>query len=763
MTEFSLTKRTLWLTAIIIIGATFFNPVYDGFRFMAYVGLAGVCSAGVELALTRWQVDAVFRLPAQLLAVVLMGQAALFWSQSLLGLPTPASITAFAHAAVGGWTELLTTSLTAPATGALLIPPFLLTWISVAVCARTARSRTVWSHLLGVAIIIIGAMVFWPSDHRVFVVGAAAVFVGGLAYLARSAVTAGERPEGVGRPGEHRSEAAKRSPSVTAGAPLEGVARLRRWSVMAVPLLVVGLVLMGAAPPVLGHRGTNRSTLRRLAQPAFDVAALGSPLSEFKAHLAPPVANAVVADVVMHSAGPTPTRWRLATLDTYDGRIWSVGRQGSQAGVYEDVRSASSQARLAGSGDAEINVRALSGSWLPIGGANAGVVGKGTLARRAKINFTSGAVVVPGGVQNGDRYTIRYQELPRPTVGELTVTPVDPGAAVGDAVELPVAMRTLNESLVAGKQTDYARIAAIADYFRTTGFVDGDAVPGHSLGRLTGVASGSDAPVGSGEQFAAAAAALVRSLGIPVRVGVGFVPTIDPGVRTVILRNHDIAAWIEVKFEKYGWVVFDVTPPADRRPTQRTVKRLEQPTLGAADVEPGPSVEQSDERLAPKPKPVQSAPKSKLPLVSSTTWKLLGGFALGVMALLGYVGLVRAARAAKRRRRRNHTDPSRRVAGAFDEVLDLHQEFGWRPTPSSSIRQIVRDLGPQPNSEAMRRLGAATERAAFHDGAPTEELVDSSWADADRIMRDLRLTASRAERVRSMVNPQVLVGAVRRD
>ncbi len=741
MTEFSLTKRTLWLTAIVIIGATWFSPVYDGFRFMAYVGLAGVCSAGVELALTRWQVDVVFRLPAHLLAVLLSGQAALFWSQSLVGLPTPASIAAFARAAVGGWTELLTTSLTAPATGALLIPPFLLTWISVAVCARTAWSRTVWLHLLGVPIILIGALVFWPSDHRPFVVGAAAVFVGGLAYLAGSAI-------------------------VTAGGPanqqLRGVV-LRRWSVMAVPLMVVALVLVGLAPPVLGHRGTHRSTLRRLAQPAFDVAALGSPLSEFKAHLAPPVANAVVADVVMRSAGATPTRWRLATLDSYDGRIWSVGRQGAQAGVYEDVRSASSQGRLAGSGEAEINVRALSGSWLPIGGANAGVVGKGTLARRAKINFNSGAVVVPGGVQNGDRYDIRYQEVARPTVGELTVTPVDSDAAVGDAVELPVAMRTLNESLVAGKQTDYARVAAIADYFRTTGFMDGDAVPGHSLGRLTGVANGSDAPVGSGEQFAAAAGALVRSLGIPVRVAVGFVPAIDPNDRTVILRNQDIAAWIEVKFEKYGWVVFDVTPPADRRPTQRTVKRLEQPTLGAADVEPGPNVEQSEERLAPKPKPVQSAPKPKHSLVSSTTWKLLGGLALAVMVFLSYVGLVRAARTAKRRRRRNHADLSRRVAGAFDEVLDLHQEFGWRPTPSSSIRQIVRDLGPQPNSDAMRRLGAATERAAFHDGAPTEELVDSSWADADRIMRDLRLTASRAERVRSMVNPQVLVGAVRRD
>ena len=61
----------------------------------------------------------------------------------------------------------------------------------------------------------------------------------------------------------------------------------------------------------------------------------------------------------------------------------------------------------------------------------------------------------------------------------------------------------------------------------------------------------------------------------------------------------------------------------------------------------------------------------------------------------------------------------------------------------------------------MCRLAAASERASFHPSGTTDDMVDASWDDADAIMRELRLTASVGERVRSMVSPRVLIGAVR--
>jgi hypothetical protein len=66
------------------------------------------------------------------------------------------------------------------------------------------------------------------------------------------------------------------------------------------------------------------------------------------------------------------------------------------------------------------------------------------------------------------------------------------------------------------------------------------------------------------QQFAGAAALLLRLAGVPTRVVAGFAtgtPT-APGRYTV--RDLDAHDWIEVYFEGYGWVPFNPTPPGAR-------------------------------------------------------------------------------------------------------------------------------------------------------------------------------------------------------
>ncbi len=55
-------------------------------------------------------------------------------------------------------------------------------------------------------------------------------------------------------------------------------------------------------------------------------------------------------------------------------------------------------------------------------------------------------------------------------------------------------------------------------------------------------------------------AVLLRSMGVPTRIAVGFLPgSVDllTGVETV--RNSSAHAWVEVYFPGYGWVTFDPT------------------------------------------------------------------------------------------------------------------------------------------------------------------------------------------------------------
>ena len=61
--------------------------------------------------------------------------------------------------------------------------------------------------------------------------------------------------------------------------------------------------------------------------------------------------------------------------------------------------------------------------------------------------------------------------------------------------------------------------------------------------------------------FASALAVMLRSVGIPARMVVGFLPgQYDPKAHTYIIRDRDYHAWTEVYFPGYGWITFDPTP-----------------------------------------------------------------------------------------------------------------------------------------------------------------------------------------------------------
>jgi transglutaminase-like putative cysteine protease len=62
------------------------------------------------------------------------------------------------------------------------------------------------------------------------------------------------------------------------------------------------------------------------------------------------------------------------------------------------------------------------------------------------------------------------------------------------------------------------------------------------------------------QQYATTMAAMLRSLGIPARVAIGFTPGTKQADGTYLITNTDAHAWPEVWFNDYGWVRFEPTP-----------------------------------------------------------------------------------------------------------------------------------------------------------------------------------------------------------
>ena len=88
--------------------------------------------------------------------------------------------------------------------------------------------------------------------------------------------------------------------------------------------------------------------------------------------------------------------------------------------------------------------------------------------------------------------------------------------------------------------------------------------------------------VGDSEQYASAMALMARSLGLPSRVVLGFLPKDDEGEisesrteeqgTTTITKftGNDVTAWVEIKLDGYGWVAFYPTPKGNRKSPTKT-------------------------------------------------------------------------------------------------------------------------------------------------------------------------------------------------
>ncbi len=197
--------------------------------------------------------------------------------------------------------------------------------------------------------------------------------------------------------------------------------------------------------------------------------------------------------------------------------------------------------------------------------------------------------------------------------------------------------RALAQAIARGRETPYDIAVAVTEYLREN-IRYSPRVPDPPRGREVVDWFLFDHRRGFCTYYATAEVVLLRSLGIPARLAVGFARgEWSPQSRTYIVRERDAHAWPEVYFPGIGWVEFEPTvvqpeivrpsglPPAEQETLprdwiERRLARIEElEGLG----EEGP--------LSP-PVPPTSTPRRVLP------WEwLIGGAALLLLILAGWL------------------------------------------------------------------------------------------------------------------------------
>jgi transglutaminase-like putative cysteine protease len=137
----------------------------------------------------------------------------------------------------------------------------------------------------------------------------------------------------------------------------------------------------------------------------------------------------------------------------------------------------------------------------------------------------------------------------------LSILAEDPG------LKSYVPLARLAERVAGGARTPYGAVARLEYWFVSSGTFRYSNHP--PVGAPPLVAFVAKTHAGYCQYFAGAMALMLRYLGIPARVAVGFAGgTYDSKQHLWNVTDREAHAWVEVWFKGYGWVPFDPTPAA---------------------------------------------------------------------------------------------------------------------------------------------------------------------------------------------------------
>ena len=170
-----------------------------------------------------------------------------------------------------------------------------------------------------------------------------------------------------------------------------------------------------------------------------------------------------------------------------------------------------------------------------------------------------------GGMHEGFQYTVTSRimvptpkQLDKASVGISALSGYERFTTVPPEVDPGV--KQIAERWTRGADTAYRKILAIQQRFHDGSFLyttDIDPETGDDADALLSFLT--TTRQGFCQQYATAMAILVRELGYPARVAVGYRPgTLRGGA--FVVQSKDAHAWVEVHFPGYGWLPFEPTP-----------------------------------------------------------------------------------------------------------------------------------------------------------------------------------------------------------
>ena len=490
---------------------------------------------------------------------------------------------------------------------------------------------------------------------------------------------------------------------------------------------------------------------------------------------------------------PDPQYLRMYTLDEFDGEGWRssdpTGSDGQTLTVPTVLPQPSSYAPPPGSQTQPYTFTVLTdfdaSHALPMAQTpeqiTAGDLGDVTW------DPARGQAFLDGGLDAGLEYTVRSRVVV-PTAEQLERVHNLTSLQYGQWTRLPgedvldPRIEQLAKAWTADAASDYEKVLAIQQHFHSDGFqystdVDVADDPDALLTFLT------QTKAGFCQQYATAMAVLVRELGLPARVAVGYQSGTLQDDGRYLVQSDDAHAWVEVYFEGYGWLQFEPTPGHGTHPNADPGTYLN-PAKGSTNpdgtsTDPGnnagvggangtdceAAATARERQLCQIENRPQRGPGDFVPLPTVGTTQTDGsGYSvpyrwifLGLLIALGVLLIVVPIAKSVWRRRllRRSREPREHVLAAYrvfdGEAADLG--LGRRDGETLDEHRARLAAAIAFTDGHLGRLTTQATRAAYAAQAPTPEEAKASVEDAHRAIRELRKDAGLIRRIVGTYRP----------
>jgi transglutaminase-like putative cysteine protease len=511
--------------------------------------------------------------------------------------------------------------------------------------------------------------------------------------------------------------------------------------------------LLGVAPGVIGAAGLVMAGAWAVAphlpgaeaEPLFDthngrggVTEIVSPLVDIRSR----IVNQAETEMFAMTA-TEPSYWRISALPRFDGNRWDVA-DNEVEGNGETLPARSSEAV---ENVQVLVITELDGPLVPVAPEPVSAAIRSEDGGMSYVADSSALIKTENDLDEGDTFEMT-SGMPRFAAEALQgATSDDPPDAMFLALpdDLPPVIAQTAEQVTAGASTNFDRMVALQDWFRTAFTYDTDIPDGHDSSAIVNFLENR---VGYCEQFSGTFAAMARTLGIPARVAVGFTQGEigDDGAYHVLGRNAH--AWPEVWFDGYGWVPFEPTPGRGMpgaeaytgiEPDQDDGEQAENTTTTTTTLPPTTTT------LAGQTPPPPWQTTTTLPPETTTTQPPLGldhsfsrGFpwmyvAIGVVFLALLIALPELVRRWRRRRHGPITDPVHALLELWDRALRALGAMGFRGDPTQTPLEVSdRAATVFPGvAGPLHELAVVATAASFAPRDDVAQIAASGWNATD--------------------------------